>query len=54
MDLNITSTVFTWFQNNYLKANNGKSHLLTSENVQHINVWRNQPAEAGGEGGLAS
>ena len=23
------STVFTWFQNNYLKANSEKSHLLT-------------------------
>ena len=38
-----TSTVFTWFQNNYLKANSGKSHLLTtSDNIQHINVWGNQ------------
>ena len=34
-----TSTVFTWFQNNYLKAISGKSHpLITSENVQDINV----------------
>ena len=34
-----TSTVFTWFQNNYLKANSGKSHLLTtSDNIQHINI----------------
>ena len=34
-----TSTVFTWFQINYLKANSGKSHLLTtSDNIQHINV----------------
>ena len=34
-----TSTVFIWIQNNYLKANNGKSHLLTtSDNVWHINV----------------
>ena len=34
-----TSTVFIWFQNNYLKANSGKSDLLiTSDNVQHINV----------------
>ena len=34
-----TSTVFTWFQNNYLKANSGKSHLLTtSDNIQHIYV----------------
>ena len=38
-----TSTVFTWFQNNYLKANSGKSHLLTtSDNIQHINVGGNQ------------
>ena len=38
-----TSTVFTWFQNNYLKANSGKSHLLTtSDNIQHINVEGNQ------------
>ena len=38
-----TSTVFTWFQNNYLKANSGKSHLLTvSYNIQHINVEGNQ------------
>ena len=37
------STVFTWFQNNYLKANSGKSHLLTtSDNIQHINVRGNQ------------
>ena len=34
-----TSKVFTWFQNNYLKANGGKSHLLTtSDNIQHTNV----------------
>ena len=34
-----TSTVFTWFQKNYLKTNGGKSHLLTtSDNVLHINV----------------
>ena len=34
-----TSTVFTWFQNNYLKANSRKSHLLTtSDNIQHSNV----------------
>ena len=34
-----TSTVFTWFQNNYLKANSGKPYLLTtSDNIQHINV----------------
>ena len=38
-----TCTVFTWFQNNYLKANSGKSHLLTtSDNIQHINVKGNQ------------
>ena len=38
-----TSTVFTWFQNNFLKANSGKSHLLTlSDNIQHINVGGNQ------------
>ena len=38
-----TSTVFTWFQNNYLKANSGKSHLLTtSVYIQHINVGENQ------------
>ena len=38
-----TSTVFTWFQNNYLIANSGKSHLLTtSDNIQHINVEGNQ------------
>ena len=38
-----TSTVFTWFKNNYLKANSGKSHLLTtSDNIQHINVKGNQ------------
>ena len=42
-----TSTVFTRFQNNYLKANSGKPHLLTtSDNIQHINVGR-----GGGEGG---
>ena len=38
-----TSTALTWFQNNYVKANSRKSHLLTtSNNVQHINVWGNQ------------
>ena len=38
-----TSTVLAWFQNKYLKANSGKSHLLTkSDNVQHINVGGNQ------------
>ena len=38
-----TSTVFTWFQNNYFKANSGKSHLLTtSDNIHHINVEGNQ------------
>ena len=32
-------TVFTSFQNKYLKANSRKSHLLTrSENVLHTNV----------------
>ena len=37
-----SSTVFTCFQNNYLKANSGKSHLLTtSDNVQYINVGGN-------------
>ena len=37
------STVFTWFQNNYLKANSRKSHLLrTSDNVLYINVGGNQ------------
>ena len=35
-----TCTVFTWFQNNYFKANSRKSHLLTtSDNVQHIKCW---------------
>ena len=38
-----TSTAFTWFQNNYLKGNSGKSHLLTtSDNVLQINVGWNQ------------
>ena len=38
-----TSTVFTWFQNNYLKASSRKSHLsITSDNVLHINVGGNQ------------
>ena len=38
-----TSTVFTWLQSNYLNANSGKSHLLTtSSNIQHINIGRNQ------------
>ena len=38
-----TSAVFTWFQNNYLKGNSRKSHLLTtSDNIQHINVEGNQ------------
>ena len=37
------STVLTWFQNNYLKANSVKSHLLTtSDNIQHIYVGGNQ------------
>ena len=34
-----TSTVFTSFQNNFLKANSGKLHLLTtSNNIQLIKV----------------
>ena len=34
-----TSKVFTWLQNNYLKASSVKSHLLrTSDNIQDINV----------------
>ena len=38
-----TSTVFTWFQNNYLKTNDGKSHLLTtSDSVLHISTGGNQ------------
>ena len=38
-----TSAVFTWFKNNYLKANSGKSHpLATSDNIQHINVEGSQ------------
>ena len=38
-----TSTVFTGFQNNYLKVNSGKSHLLTiSDNIQHIYVGGNR------------
>ena len=38
-----TSPVFTWFQNNYLKANSGKSHrLITSDNIQNIDGGRNQ------------
>ena len=33
------STVSTWCQNNYLKTNSKKSHLLaTSDNVPHINI----------------
>ena len=37
-----SSTVFTCFQNNYLKVNSGKSHLLTtSNNVQYISVGGN-------------
>ena len=37
------STFFTWFQNNYLKANSGKPHLLTtSGNIQYINVGESQ------------
>ena len=38
-----TSAIFTWFQNNYLKPNGRKSHLLTTfDNVLHINVGLNQ------------
>ena len=38
-----TYTVFTWFQNNYLKVNSGKLHLLTtSDNVKHINIGGNE------------
>ena len=38
-----TFTVFTWFQNNYLKTNSGKSHLLIiSDYIQHINIGGNQ------------
>ena len=38
-----TSTVFTLFQNNYLKANSRNSHLLTtSDNALHINIGGNQ------------
>ena len=38
-----TSTVFTGFQNNYLKVNSGKSHLLTtSDNIQNIYVGGNR------------
>ena len=45
-----TSTVFTWFQNNYLKANSRKSHLLTtSDNIQYINVEGNQPSSSKSE-----
>ena len=37
------STVFTWFQNKYLKVNSGKSHLvITSDYIQHINIGGNQ------------
>ena len=36
-------TVFTSFQNKYLKANSRKSHLITrSDNVLHINVLGDQ------------
>ena len=36
-------TVFTSFQNKYLKANSRKSNLLTrSDNVLHINVLGDQ------------
>ena len=38
-----TFTVFIWYQNNYLKANSGKSHLLTTScNLHHVNVGGNQ------------
>ena len=37
-----TSTVFAWFQNNYLKANSWKYLLATSDNVLYINVRENQ------------
>ena len=37
------STVFTSFQNNYLKANSGKSRLLAIfDYIQHINVGGNK------------
>ena len=40
---NDTSTVLTWFQKNYLKANSRKSHLSTTfDYIQHINVGENQ------------
>ena len=45
------STVFTWFQNNYSKANSGKSHLLTtSGNVQHTNFGGNRLSNSSCEG----
>ena len=35
--------VFIWFQNNYLKTNNGKYHTVTLfGNVLHINVDQNR------------
>ena len=37
------STVLTWFQNNYLKSNSEKSHLLTTSHYsEHINVGGKQ------------
>ena len=37
------STVLTWFQNNYLKGNSEKSHLLTTSHYsEHINVGGKQ------------
>ena len=43
-----TFTVFTWFQNNYLQANRGKSHrsassgksTITSRKSQKYTPWR--------------
>ena len=38
-------TVFTSFQDKYLKVNSRKSNLLRrSDNVLYINVWGNQPS----------
>ena len=43
LEKDVVFTVFTRFQSNYLKANSGKSHLLTtSDNVLDINVKGNQ------------
>ena len=41
-----TSTVFTWFQNNYLKANSEKSYLL----ITFDNVSRNELSSSKYEG----